>query len=216
MSRYRKNSTKKTTGFRSQLPRTVATLRPLAPPKVPTLAAKFGLSDMAIANPHDPQTQSIEQEYQAYVTANPCSTDIMKFWEVRIYNDIDKYSRINTLLTSQANEDTFPTLFEIAMDYLPIQATSVPSERIFSSSSETDTKKRNRIHPVLMEALQMLKCALKNDRLDFMAGRHTLASTLCEDEPDVADLLSKLLGEGDTEAVLDEIIRNFGEDDNSP
>jgi len=117
---------------------------------------------------------------------------------------------------SQMNEDTYPTLFEIAMDYLPIQATSVPSERIFSSSSETDTKKRNRIHPVLMEALQMLKCALKNDRLNFMVGQHTLASTLCEEEPDVADLLSKLLGEGDSEAVLDEIICNFGEDDNSP
>jgi hypothetical protein len=54
---------------------------------------------------------------------------------------------------SQLNEKTFPTLFTIAMNYLPIQASSVPSERVFSSSAETDTKKRNRIHPILMEAL---------------------------------------------------------------
>jgi hypothetical protein len=43
------------------------------------------------------------------------------------------------------------------MDYLPIQASSVPCERVFSSSAETDTKKRNRISPLLMEALQILK-----------------------------------------------------------
>jgi hypothetical protein len=48
-------------------------------------------------------------------------------------------------------------IFAIAMDYLPIQASSIPCERIFSSSTETDTKKRNRISPILMEALQMLK-----------------------------------------------------------
>jgi hypothetical protein len=55
----------------------------------------------------------------------------------------------------------------MALDYLPIQASSVPSERVFSSSAETDTKKRNRISPVLMEALQMLKFALKKTRLNF-------------------------------------------------
>ncbi|KIK22935.1 hypothetical protein PISMIDRAFT_101584, partial [Pisolithus microcarpus 441] len=51
----------------------------------------------------------------------------------------------------------FPTLYQIAMDYLPIQGSTVPCERIFSSSAEMDTKKWNRNQPVLMEALQMLK-----------------------------------------------------------
>jgi hypothetical protein len=55
------------------------------------------------------------------------------------------------------------------MDYLPIQASAVACERVFSSSAETDTKKRNRIKPELMEALQVLKFALKKDRLDFTA-----------------------------------------------
>jgi hypothetical protein len=55
------------------------------------------------------------------------------------------------------------------MDYLPIQASAVPCERVFSSSAETDTKKRNRIKPELMESLQVLKFALKKDRLDFTA-----------------------------------------------
>ena len=60
------------------------------------------------------------------------------------------------------------------MDYLPIQASAVPCERIFSSAGETDTKKRNRLSPVLMEALQILKFIYKNDRLDFSAGRKPL------------------------------------------
>jgi hAT family C-terminal dimerisation region len=55
------------------------------------------------------------------------------------------------------NERTHLTFFDIAMDYLPIQASAVPSEHIFSSSAQTDTARRNRIKPVLMEALQMLK-----------------------------------------------------------
>jgi hypothetical protein len=41
---------------------------------------------------------------------------------------------------------------------------------MFSSSAETDTKKRNRINPALMESLQMLKFALKKARLDFTRG----------------------------------------------
>jgi hypothetical protein len=53
------------------------------------------------------------------------------------------------------------------MDYLPVQASAVPCERVFSSSSETDTKKRNRIKPELMEALQILKFALKKERMNF-------------------------------------------------
>ena len=56
------------------------------------------------------------------------------------------------------------------MDYLLIQATSVPCERIFSSAKETDTAKQNWISPVLMEVLQILKFYLKKERLNFMAG----------------------------------------------
>ena len=63
------------------------------------------------------------------------------------------------------HERTFPTIFRIAMDYLPIQASAVPCERVFSSSAETNTKKQNRISPALMEALQVLKFSLKKDCL---------------------------------------------------
>ncbi|KIK10995.1 hypothetical protein PISMIDRAFT_83750, partial [Pisolithus microcarpus 441] len=61
----------------------------------------------------------------------------------------------------------FPTIYHIAMDYLPVQPSSVPCECIFSSSTETDTKKQNHISPMLMEALQLLKFSLKQDRFHF-------------------------------------------------
>jgi hypothetical protein len=111
----------------------------------------------------------------------------------------------------QLNERVFPTLFRIAMDYLPIQASSVPSERIFSSSSETDTRKRNRIHPILMEALQMLKLALKKGRMDFMQGWVADEKDMTETEAEGIDLLIKLLGDN-PEEVVDEILAGFGDE----
>src|ERR1700678_3810100 len=93
-------------------------------------------------------------EYQGCITA-PLSKkgiDILKLGGKQPSND--NASTISNLKMLQVNEGSFPTLFAIAMDYLPIQASAVPCERIFSSSAETDTKKRNHISPLLMEALQ--------------------------------------------------------------
>lgn len=70
------------------------------------------------------------------------------------------------------------------MDYLPIQASAVPCERVFSSSADTDTQKRNRIGPTSLEALQMLKFKLKKDRLNFTRDMFTRQSALLEDDPD--------------------------------
>jgi hAT family C-terminal dimerisation region len=92
----------------------------------------------------------------------------------------------------QSNRLTYPTIFAIAMDYLPIQASSVPCERVFSSSAETDTKRRNRISPDLMEALQMLKFNLKKERINFMAGWNTSEKQMVDDSPE-EDLLQDLL-----------------------
>jgi hAT family C-terminal dimerisation region len=89
------------------------------------------------------------------------------------------------------------------MDYLPIQASSVPCERIFSSSAETDTRRRNRINALLMEALQMLKFHLKKARLNFTAGWITTPEEIVDDDPD-GDLLASLL-DGDTQDGLDRI-----------
>ena len=79
----------------------------------------------------------------------------------------------------------------MAMDYLPIQASTVPCEHVFSSSAETDTKKQNCISPALMEALQMLKFWLKKDRLHFTQQWITSEKDMVYDE-DTEDALARL------------------------
>lgn len=87
----------------------------------------------------------------------------------------------------------FPTIFRIAMDYLPIQASAVACERVFSSSAETDVEKRNRILPGLMEALQVLKFALKKNRLNFTSHLHLPESMMIPPVAKANDDLSKML-----------------------
>jgi hypothetical protein len=50
------------------------------------------------------------------------------------------------------------------MDVPAAQASSVPSERIFSSSKETCIQRRNKISPTMLEALQILKFTYKQGR----------------------------------------------------
>jgi hypothetical protein len=93
------------------------------------------------------------------------------------------------------------------MDYLPIQASSVPCERAFSSSAETDTHRRNRISPVLMEALQMLKYILNSSNLDFTSDLLTPEANLVMDTN--VDLLANLtFAAGDLmrENAMDKIV----------
>jgi hypothetical protein len=93
------------------------------------------------------------------------------------------------------------------MDYLPIQASSVPCERAFSSSAETDTARRNRISPVLMEALQMLKQTFNSSSMDFTADLLTAEAELAMDTD--VDLLANLMSaRGDLmrENAMDRIV----------
>ena len=106
------------------------------------------------------------------------------------------------------NRKEFPTIYLVSLDYLAIQASSVPSECAFSSSADTDTARRNRISPVLMEALQMLKFSLRNGPMDFMQDIMTSEEDLRRSRP--GDLLSMLARSGNTdecENIMDQIVR---------
>jgi hAT family C-terminal dimerisation region len=113
----------------------------------------------------------------------------------------------------QLNRHEFPTLFAIALDYLPIQASSVPCERVFSSAKETDTSKRNRIHPALMEALQTLKFSLKKDRksISFTDGWKTTKAQMRGARKTKGDLLNQLVA-GGLEASTDALLTLLDDD----
>ena len=57
----------------------------------------------------------------------------------------------------------FPRVYLTALDYLPIQGTSVPCERVFSSAKLTKSDLRNLLDPNIMEALQILKFSYKRN-----------------------------------------------------
>src|SRR5260370_34646098 len=121
--------------------------------------------------------------------------------------------------TIQINKVEFQTLFGIALDYLPIQASSVPCERVFSSAKETNTLKCNRIHPVLMEALQTLKFLLKKERFNFTSGWQTALSKMKGkgNAGTTKDLLAHLLTrdrQATTDALLHVLSDSDDEDDN--
>ncbi len=58
-------------------------------------------------------------------------------------------------------------MFLVALDVLPVQASSVPCERVFSSAKETCPLRRSKISAKLFEALQILKFIFKQQRLSF-------------------------------------------------
>ncbi|EKM48444.1 uncharacterized protein PHACADRAFT_202807 [Phanerochaete carnosa HHB-10118-sp] len=85
---------------------------------------------------------SVEQEWYAYI-AEPTDrfVDAITYWK-----------------TSQTR---FPTIYAIAMDILPTQASAVPCEYVFSFEKMTVTDRCNKIGRELMEALQILKFRFK-------------------------------------------------------
>ena len=175
-------------------------------PQYMSLAAQYGIADDMEIGESSEDTQTIEQEYQAYITATLSkNVDILKFWEV----GGGIRGALTTDKISQINRSFFPTLYAMAMDYLPIQATAVPCERIFSSSAETDTKQRNHISPLLMEALQMQKFMIKKEHLSFTEGWMTQEEELVEDDPD-QDLLQMLLDD-DAQTSLDSVIQSINQ-----
>ena len=86
----------------------------------------------------------VELEMAKYIAmeARPMNTDPLHWWWLN-------------------GKNMFPILFEAAMKHLIIPATSVPSERVFSSSGEILTKKRTRLDPMNANILVRLHANLK-------------------------------------------------------
>lgn len=78
-----------------------------------------------------------------------------------------------------------------ALRVLPAQASAVPCERVFLSSKETDTLRRNSLSPMKMEELQILKYIFCNDRLNFTEGLICTEAELsiADISPDTVDFL---------------------------
>ncbi|KAG8949412.1 hypothetical protein FRC03_000360 [Tulasnella sp. 419] len=79
-----------------------------------------------------------------------------------------------------------PTWSSLALDYLAIMASLVSSERAFSSAGLTITKHRSRLKADIVEALQVIKFAVRNDTLSYPA-HFTLVDEMEFDGDDTKD-----------------------------
>jgi hypothetical protein len=125
----------------------------------------LGLGDLQQA---ELGAQDLSAEVDSYLAVpTRGNIDSIAFWQVSFILDSKGHHSDNC----QENQEQFPTLFKLAMDILPIQASSVPCERVFSSSKETITARRNSLSPQVVEALQLLKFAARQGRsLSFTEG----------------------------------------------
>jgi hypothetical protein len=111
--------------------------------------------------------RSLEAEVEEYLIDSHQGTNSLSIWTVC-------FTSILFVKVSSCVKDIgprFPTVLSLALDVLPIQASSVPCERVFSSGKETTTPRRSRISPDLMEALQVLKFSVRQGvALSFTTG----------------------------------------------
>ncbi|KAL4076477.1 hypothetical protein J3A83DRAFT_4370634 [Scleroderma citrinum] len=97
-----------------------------------------------------------------------------------------------------------------------IQASSVPSECVFSSASETMTKCCNHISPILMEAIQMMKFFLKKEQLNFTKGWVMSQKDMqiaVTDNYLLTTIVEVVLNHDSLKHQIDDIIKAIGEDE---
>jgi len=101
---------------------------------------------------------------------------------------------------SQLNAHRYPTWASLARDYLSVMASSVSSERAFSSAGITISKRRSRLKGDIVEALQCMKCIYHNDLL----FREVLVSSKIESELDAENIIDVDMDSGEALEEADE------------
>jgi len=81
---------------------------------------------------------SLELEVDQYLSDSNHGSGTLQFWMVAFSS---KQSTMMPLLMYsiilQEHQQQYPHIFKLAMDIIPIQASSVPCEHVFSSGKET-------------------------------------------------------------------------------
>lgn len=146
------------------------------------------------------ENEVLEEQVMTYLKGG--SDLLLMYWAV-CRNDGNPDMR---LMHFQDRRLRFPTLFQLAMDTLPVQGSAVACERVFSSAKRTVTDARNRLLPLSVEVRQILKFSLKNERLTLQARWGT---TLLEASTGtIADELEEALKARDLkviEALISEV-----------
>src|SRR6266480_5221693 len=87
----------------------------------------------------------------------------LEFDEIDSYLNTSNDINADLLLWWKEHQNKYPTLSQIAKDYLCIQATSVASEQAFSVAGNTITPTRNKLDPETTRATLCLKSWIENE-----------------------------------------------------
>ncbi|KAL0563829.1 hypothetical protein V5O48_018232, partial [Marasmius crinis-equi] len=80
----------------------------------------------------------------------------------------------------KVHEGDYAGVALMARDYLAIQGSATPVKRVWSSASDTDTKKRNRLSLEQLEALQFLKSMYRKSRVKALTpDQHKALTAAC-------------------------------------
>lgn len=119
-------------------------------------------------------TKDLRAELKAYLLEDLLSIDegasperqgelILGWWKVQYF--ISLPLGVTCLFRApQINAIRYPILSRMALDYLPIQGSSVPCERAFSDAGLTDTKRRAQLLPENFGDIQTVKGKYKKER----------------------------------------------------
>ncbi len=174
--------------------------------------AESGSDDDATSNPKDVEKPWLK-EFNAYLhgTEDLGGRSIVQWWGMST-TSAPIVTAVKSVL--QLNTTHYPVWASLALDYLPIMASSVSSERAFSSASITISKRRNRLGPDLVEALQFLKCWFRHDLIfredPTIASEYSVGQTK-QNEENEEGWDQKLLENGDNDDEMD--LEPDGDDD---
>ena len=117
--------------------------------------------DLQSTDPSKPWLVEFDR-YFSVVESIPDNMTIVEWWGVRP-SFLVPWPLLTEHLDDQLNAHRYPVWASLARDYLAFMASSVSSERAFSSAGITISKRRNRLKGDIVEALQCLKCMYHED-----------------------------------------------------
>jgi hypothetical protein len=119
--------------------------------------------------------EGLKNEAERYLAEPPTphpakgGLDALVYWQVSAWFLVLLFT-LNTINLSQSVQHIYPQLSKMAIDYLAIQGSATPVERVWSSAADTDTKKRNRLSSERLAALQLLKAVYRKRRAKRMSA----------------------------------------------
>ncbi|KAF7373885.1 putative AC transposase [Mycena sanguinolenta] len=180
------------------------------------LAKSLSDPDIGSPSPATPTVQSDEEraeaECRAVIEDERIIDDELTLYEAEGILDESnpEFKNLDLVHFWESHQYCLPYMFRVAFDVLPVQASAVPCERVFSSSEETDTIRRSSLSLKMIEMLQILKFIYRQDRIkfcgDLVATERELS--VIDVDPEVID---SLLAAGKFEEVEALINSSWGE-----